>query len=92
MKLYTIHDQASKTYTMPVAIPSERDAKESFRLSVNDPSTAHHKHAPDFTLYEIGIYDQFKGIITPSDKVLIVNASALLNTEVKNDNGASITV
>lgn len=92
MKLYTIHDQATNTYTTPVTIPSERDAIEAFKLSANDPKSSHFKHSPDYTLYEIGSYDQFKGTITPTDKKSIVNASALRNTEVTYDHGASATI
>lgn len=79
MKLFTLHDNATKTYTAPVAIPSERDAIESLRVSANDPKSAHCKHAPDFTLYAIGEWNSESAEIKMyADKQLIVNASALL--------------
>lgn len=87
MKLFTVHDKATNSYSAPVAIPSERDAVESFRLSANDHKSAHYKHAPDFTLIEIASYDQFTGLISVlADKKIIVNASALLNIGEQNGN------
>lgn len=92
MKLFTIHDNATDSYSAPVTIPSQRDAIEALRASVNNPDTAHHKHSPDFTLYEIGSFDQFKGTLSISDKKLVVNASALRNLGGEIDNGTTESV
>lgn len=87
MKLFTLHDKAIGTYSNPVAIPSNRDAIESLRASVADPNSAHSKHAPDFTLYCIGEFDQFTGVIkTYAEKELVTHAASL-KLEAKNDTG-----
>lgn len=92
MKLFTVHDKATDTFSAPVTIPSTRDAIESFTASCNDPKSAHFKHSPDFTLFQIGEFDQFKGILTLSDKKLVANASSLIKHGEQYDQSPGTTL
>lgn len=77
MNLYIIHDKATDTYTTPVTVPSERDAIQSFTVVCNQPDTQYYKFPADYTLFQIGKFDQFTGKIELIEKKLITNASSL---------------
>lgn len=57
MKLFSVHDQASKTYINPFCMLTERDALEGFRVVVNDKTTNYSKFPADFTLVCLGEFD-----------------------------------
>jgi len=76
MLMYTVLDFAAKVYLPPFCVPSERDAKHQFENAVLDPQTSISKYPADYTLYQIGEFDQRSGILTKLDLPLpIVNAA-----------------
>lgn len=75
--LYTVHDKAVHHYRGVVCLSSERDALDQFTVLVNDPTTAFHKHPHDFTLMQVGVFNNDTGEISPITPKIIANASSL---------------
>ena len=63
-KLYVLHDSKSETYTAPTVNPARGQAIRSFSDAVNEGKGVLSDHPEDFTLFEIGDYDELKGEIT----------------------------
>ncbi len=72
MKLYTVNDLASKTFTKPFVMLTDRDAIEGFRHVCNEPETPYAKHPQDYTLVNIGSFDERTGVLTLSDSQLVL--------------------
>jgi len=64
LKIFTVHDSKAEAYLPPFHMPSRGLVIRAFTESVNDPKTSFYKYPSDFTLFEIGEYDDQKGTIT----------------------------
>lgn len=64
MKMYTVHDAAAKAYLPPFTQKSERDALSAFEEAANDSQSAISKYPADFTLIELGDFDERTGKLT----------------------------
>ena len=67
MKLYTVYDAISESYSPPMINRTRGEALRSFTDEVNNPNSQLFKHAEDYTLFEIGEWDNQTGRITPFD-------------------------
>lgn len=87
MKLYSIYDCKSETYTAPTLNPARGQAIRSFSDAINgkgvdSASNVLSSHPEDFTLFELGEYDINTGEITVYDtKKAIANGVDLLINE-----------
>lgn len=63
-KIFTIHDSGAKAYLAPFFLHSEGIAIRTFTDCVNDPDHAFGRHPKDYTLMEIGTFDDNKGKIS----------------------------
>jgi len=63
-KLYVVYDSASETYTAPTVHRARGEAIRSFTDGVNSPDGVLSTHSADFTLFEIGEYNQATGDLT----------------------------
>lgn len=59
-----LHDSAVGAYLQPFFVPSRGAAERGMIDLVNDSQSNVHKHPGDFTLFEIGTWDEKKGVIT----------------------------
>lgn len=57
LKIYTVYDAGVKAYMPPFTMRHSGEATRAFRESVNDPKSNLAKYPSDFTLFEIGSYD-----------------------------------
>lgn len=64
-KLFVIYDAKAKFYNKPFNLPNEATALRTFTDLTNDPNTDICKHPEDFTLFEIGSYDDEHAKLTP---------------------------
>ena len=62
--VYSIYDSKAEAYLRPFFVPTKGLALRSVGDEVNNPSSNLHKYAQDYTLFEIGEYDDSTGIIT----------------------------
>ena len=61
MKMYTCYDSKAETYTKPLFHHSKGEAIRAFSDQVNDQSNPNNliaKHPHDFSLFELGEYDE----------------------------------
>lgn len=64
MKIYSVYDCKAEAYMQPFFMATKGLAIRGFEQLVNDPKTTVNKHPEDFTLFEIGEFDDTSGQIT----------------------------
>lgn len=57
-KLFTVYDSKTESYGVPFAMITKGEALRGFADVANDPSTQISKYPADFTLFELGEYDE----------------------------------
>lgn len=57
LKIFTVYDSKVEAYAQPFLMQSKGAALRAFSDTANDKSTQYNKHPGDFTLFEIGEYD-----------------------------------
>jgi hypothetical protein len=60
-KIFTVYDSKLEAYLQPFFMQSKGAAIRAFSDSSNDTQTQFSKHPGDFTLFEIGEYDDQNG-------------------------------
>ena len=69
-----MYDSKSETYSPPTMHPARGQAVRSFADAVNQEQGVIAQHPQDFTLFELGEFDQSTGEILLADaKVSVVN-------------------
>jgi hypothetical protein len=71
-KFYSIYDSKAEFYVSPITLPSRGAAVRHFTGMVNNTSHDFGKTPEDFTLFELGSYDELTGIIVPHDAPICV--------------------
>lgn len=72
MKLFSIYDVKSETYTSPISMNTRNEAIRSFQNEVNRTDIPNHPYSSypsDFVLVELADYNQFTGVISPLETV-----------------------
>jgi len=81
LKIYSVYDTKVEAYLQPFFMQTKAAAIRAWADAISDPNTQFNKHPNDFTLYELGQYDDQSGIITNYDvKIHLGNASEYKNT------------
>ncbi len=57
LKMFTVYDAKTEAYLSPFFMRSKGEAMRSFEEAANDVNHAFFKHASDYTLFEIGQFD-----------------------------------
>lgn len=60
-KVFTIYDSKAEAFMNPFLMSKKGQAIRAFENSINDPSTQFHQHPADYTLFEIGEFDDETG-------------------------------
>ncbi|AXH77096.1 MAG: nonstructural protein [Microviridae sp.] len=81
LKVFAIYDSKVEAYMSPIFVPSRGQALRSFIDAAQDTTNNLGKHPADFTLFEIGVFDDsnatFDCHISP---ISLGNALELLST------------
>ncbi|MEO5368179.1 MAG: hypothetical protein H7831_17870 [Magnetococcus sp. WYHC-3] len=64
-KMYTIYDSAAQAYNKPVYFINRGAAIRAFADEASDPKSNICRHANDYTLFEIGEFDELTGEVRP---------------------------
>ncbi len=56
-KIFTIYDDKAEFYLQPFFFKTAGQATRAFQESCNEPGHQFYKHPEDFTLFELGTYD-----------------------------------
>lgn len=85
MLVYAIYDSKAEAYMQPMVYKTKGQAIRAFEDAINDKETLFSKHAQDFTLWELGEYDETKGeIIMHEHKQNCSSGWQVLKTEIPN--------
>lgn len=60
-KVYCVYDSKAELFHKPVFLKTHGEAMRMWIDVVNDPSSPISKHAEDYTLFELGEFDDEKG-------------------------------
>jgi len=64
IKSYAIYDSKTKTFDRPMFMLTNGQAIRGWETVCNDEKSDYYKYPDDFTLFEIGSYDDSKGNFT----------------------------
>jgi len=57
LKIFSVYDSAAGAYLQPFFFASAGQAIRAFSDMANDPASSLHRHAADYTLFELGSWD-----------------------------------
>lgn len=63
-KVFSVFDDAVKSFAQPFFAPTKESAIRSFRGLVEDKNALVNKYPHDYSLFELGEYDDQKGTLT----------------------------
>lgn len=66
MKIYSIRDNAVEAFLQPFFSATTNSALRAVKEAVNDPKHDFHKHAADYSIWDIAEFDDATGVITPN--------------------------
>lgn len=75
MKIYTIFDAKAEFYNTPFFARTNAEAMRMFQQMISDrnPNNMASTHPEDFTLFEIGSFDELIGSVERIDKKSLAN-------------------
>lgn len=65
LKLFSIYDSKAEAFIQPFFSPATGSAIRSFETAANDAGSDFHKYGADYTLFEIGTFDEHTCELTP---------------------------
>lgn len=68
-KVFAIYDSKAEGFELPATFLAKGEALREFQDAVNNNQTKYGKHPEDFTLFELGDYDEHKGLLIPSKTI-----------------------
>lgn len=76
MKIYCVHDVKAEAFMNPVYYRTKGEALRAFETTCKDSSSQFNKFPSDFTMYELGEFNEFNGSFNIHEKPLhMANAS-----------------
>ncbi len=72
MKLYSVHDNKAQYYLAPQAYRNSGEALRAFESATKQQGSQFNSYPSDFTLLEIGSYDDQTAEIIPLEKPIIL--------------------
>lgn len=69
-KVYTVYDSKTEAYLKPFFMRTKGEAIRAFQDTVNDESSQFWKHPEDYTLFEIGEYDELSARMMPNEALI----------------------
>lgn len=76
MKIFSIHDSKAEAYLAPIYFKTPAEAIRAFSTACEDTSTSFYKYPSDYTLVELGEFDEVTAsICTHNTPRILSNAS-----------------
>jgi hypothetical protein len=86
LKVFAIYDEKAEAYLAPFNYSTRGQAIRAFTEIASDPNTQINKHLLDFTLYEVGTFDNEKGhYINCSENINLGRASEFVQIGLENE-------
>lgn len=73
MKIYSVYDSKANAYLQPFFSENAATARRAIGPVVHDENHLFHKYGEDYSLFEIGEFDENNGQITPQTLKSICN-------------------
>lgn len=70
IKMFGIYDEKAACFDRPFFAPSVGVCIRSISDALSDPSVTFSKHPSDYTLFELGTFDECTGHLEPTKKSL----------------------
>lgn len=83
IQIFAVFDKKAVVYMSPFYFLQKGQAIRAFEDSVNDPQSAFYKHPEDYSLFELGTFDDTSGIITSRNPNFIEEALSLKQIQKK---------
>lgn len=83
LKMYSVYDRAAEAFTQPFFAQTDGWAIRQFTDTVNDTNSMLHKHAEDYTLYQLGVFNDASGLVeVPEEPKRLISAKEVrVNTQ-----------
>lgn len=65
MKIFTIFDSKAEAFLPPFTSRTNATAIRNFTAAANTEDHDFHTHAADYTLFQIGTFDEIRGLVIP---------------------------
>lgn len=82
MSVFAVYDSATGAFMQPFFAPTKGSAIRSFQDAVNDAKHEFHRHASDYTLFILGVFDDAGGSFETAPPERVASALELL---IKDD-------
>lgn len=79
--LFTIKDDATDVHAPPFVQHNEAEARRSVAAAANNHDNQLGQHPKDFSLWNVGTWDDNKGVIEPQAPKFICNVSDLVKKD-----------
>lgn len=77
LRAFAVHDAKAESFIQPMFFLTRGQAMRAFLDALEDEKHEFHKHAEDYTLFEIGVFDQASGMLTPLGNGIVSMGNAL---------------
>lgn len=67
LHIYSVYDQKSEIWSNPMFMRANGEAVRAFMDAVRNPDTMISKYPEDYTLFQIGTFDEVTGVLMPVD-------------------------
>src|SRR3954469_11190226 len=74
LQIFSVYDKAVQAFLQPFYSRSKGEAIRSFGEAVNDKEHPFAKHAADYSLMQLGEFDDQSGIFHTADPVRVISA------------------
>jgi len=85
VRSFAVYDTKAKAYLPPFFFSEVGQAHRLFSDAVNDPKHVFGTHPEDYSLFEIGLYDDVTAKLEPFGPELIVTGLQVVRGEVQQD-------
>ncbi|AZL82930.1 nonstructural protein [Apis mellifera associated microvirus 29] len=80
MKIFTVHDSKAEAYLPPFYMKTKGEALRAFETTVKDTNSQFNKYPHDYTLVELGNFDENSAaIVTHQAPLILANASEYIH-------------
>jgi len=88
LRVFSVYDHKAKAYLPPFFMGEQGQAIRSFKDAVNSDGHQFCRHPEDYTLFEIGDFNDSTGELTPHKAELLCNALMLVKGERDESQGS----
>lgn len=88
MKIFSVNDSKAEAYLPPIFFRTTAEALRAFESSCDDSNSSFSKYPSDFTLVELGEYDELTAkITTHAQPRILQNAAEFKNKFIPTKSG-----